>query len=83
MAIDKQKSEMQRQSAAEFKIQKYASKLKQQWSQGVGKHCLHTDWNSLARSVGLGTAEIPYLQAWVTQNRLNPPMRRKPPTKPT
>jgi hypothetical protein len=44
-----------------------------------GKHCLHTDWNSLARAVGLGTAEIPYLQVWVAQNKLSPPMRRKPP----
>lgn len=79
MAIDKQKSEMQRQSAAEFKIQRYASKLKQQWSLKEGKHCLHTDWNSLARAVGLGTAEIPYLQVWVAQNKLSPPMRRKPP----
>lgn len=81
MAIDKQRSEMQRQSAAEFKIQKYASKLRQQWSQREGKYCLHSDWNALARSVGLGTAEIPYLQAWVTQNGLAPPVRRKPPTK--
>ena len=79
MAIDKQKSEMQRQSAAEFKIQKYASKLRQQWSQREGKHCLHSDWSSLARSVGLGMAEIPYLQAWVSQNGLMAPMRRKPP----
>lgn len=79
MAIDKEKSEMQRQSAAEYKIQKYASKLRQQWSQGTGKHCLHSDWSALARSVGLGTAEIPYLQVWVTQNKLSPPARRKPP----
>lgn len=81
MAIDKQKSEMQRQSAAEHKIQKSASKLRQQWTQTGNKHCLHADWHSLARAVGLGTADIPYLQAWVTQNRLSPPMRRKPPTK--
>lgn len=79
MAIDKEKSEMQRQSAAEYKIQKYASKLRQQWSQGTRKHCLHSDWSALARSVGLGTAEIPYLQVWVTQNKLSPPARRKPP----
>ena len=81
MAIDREKSEMQRQSAAEFKIQKYASKLKQQWSMREGKHCLHSDWNALARAVGLGTAEIPYLKVWVTQNNLMPPARRKPPTK--
>ncbi len=79
MAIDKQKSEMQRQSAAEYKIQKSASKLKQQWSMREGKQCLHSDWNALARAVGLGTAEIPYLQTWVSQNGLMPPMRRKPP----
>lgn len=81
MAIDKERSEMQRQSAADYKLQKFASKLRQQWSQRDGKPCLHSDWNSLARSVGLGTAEIPYLQAWVAQNKLSPPMRRKPPTK--
>ena len=80
MAIDREKSEMQRQSAAEFKIQKYASKLKQQWSMREGKHCLHSDWNALARAVGLGTAEIPYLKVWVSQNNLRPPMRPKPPT---
>ena len=81
MAIDKQRSEMQRQSAAEFKVQKYASKLRQQWSQREGKPCLHSDWNALERAVGLGSAEIPYLQAWVAQNNLNPPKRIKPPTK--
>ena len=80
MAIDREKSEMQRQSAAEFKIQKYASKLKQQWSMREGTHCLHSDWNALARAVGLGTAEIPYLKVWVSQNNLRPPMRPKPPT---
>ncbi len=80
MAIDKQRSEMQRQSAAEYKLQKYASKLRQQWTQREDKHCLHSDWNSLARSVGLGTSDIPYLQAWVAQNGLKPPARRKPPS---
>lgn len=81
MAIDKEKSEMQRRSAAEYKLQKFAGKLRQQWSQREDKHCLHTDWNSLARSVGLGTAEIGYLKEWVSQNGLTPPMKRKIPTK--
>jgi hypothetical protein len=63
--------------ASNGKIKMAEKALKQQWSIGANSHCLHNDWHSLAKSVGLSSSDIAELQIWVTNNGLKPPIRPK------
>ena len=75
MAIDSEKIKLQQSRASENKILKALSKLRMQWSLKESKHCLHNDWFSLAKAVGLGVGDIPALQNWVATKGLRPPTR--------
>ena len=76
MAIDRERSKAQRENAGNAKVEGKATRLRMQWS--ASGNCLHHDYDSLARSVGLGSADIAQLKAWVASQGLREPRRPKP-----
>lgn len=56
------------------KIDAVSKKLKSQWS--INGHCLHQNWDSLARSSGLSSSDIPALKKWVESENLSPPAKK-------